>query len=129
VLAIEKGQVGRSYFLTGPTHTFVDSFAIAEAITGIPAPRFHASPMLLKALAAAVSLLEQIVPLPTLATAEGLRVVAGTTYIGSGARAVRELGWEARPLADGLRETLLHEMRLLGLSATAGRRSSPNAAR
>jgi nucleoside-diphosphate-sugar epimerase len=37
------------------------------------------------------------------------------TYIGSNARARRELGWTARPLRDGLTATLRHEMTLLGM--------------
>jgi nucleoside-diphosphate-sugar epimerase len=49
-------------------------------------------------------------------TAEGLRVLAGVTYFGSNAKARRELGYAPRSLADGLRVTLEHEMRELGIS-------------
>jgi len=42
-------------------------------------------------------------------------VIAGVTYLGNSAKARRELGFTARPLEDGLRETLLQEMRLLGM--------------
>ena len=38
--------------------------------------------------------------------AEGLRVLAGVTYLASSAKAERELGWSARPLADGLARVL-----------------------
>ncbi|HET8679291.1 MAG TPA: hypothetical protein VFM39_04170 [bacterium] len=41
--------------------------------------------------------------------------MAGVTYLGSNARAARELGFSARPLEEGLSETLTHEMRVLGL--------------
>lgn len=34
--------------------------------------------------------------------AEGLRALAGVTYLASSAKAQRELGFTARPLADGL---------------------------
>ena len=44
-----------------------------------------------------------------------LRVNAGVTYLGSSAKAERELGFRARPLEEGMRETVLHEMRLLGM--------------
>ena len=47
-------------------------------------------------------------------TAEYLRVHAGTTYIGSNAKARREFGYDPRPLHDGLAETLQHELQLLG---------------
>jgi nucleoside-diphosphate-sugar epimerase len=45
---------------------------------------------------------------------EGLRVIAGTTYLGSHEKARRELGFEPRALEIGLRETFEHEMRELG---------------
>ena len=47
--------------------------------------------------------------------AESLRVLAGVTYLGSNAKARRELGYAPRPLKEGLRETLAHEMSLLGM--------------
>jgi nucleoside-diphosphate-sugar epimerase len=58
-----------------------------------------------------------VVPLPQTYAAESLRVIAGTTYIASNEKAKRELGFAPRPLEEGLRETLLHEMRLLGMNA------------
>jgi len=44
-----------------------------------------------------------------------LRVTSGVTYLGDNAKARRELGFDPRPLEVGLRETLLHEMHLLGM--------------
>jgi nucleoside-diphosphate-sugar epimerase len=46
---------------------------------------------------------------------EGLRILAGATYIGSNAKARHELGYNPRSLKEGLTETLHHEMRLLGM--------------
>jgi dihydroflavonol-4-reductase len=43
-------------------------------------------------------------------SSEYLRVNAGVTYIGSSAKARRELGFEPSPLEEGLRETLAWEM-------------------
>jgi hypothetical protein len=45
-----------------------------------------------------------------------LRLMAGTTWIGSSAKAERELGFTARPLEEGLRQTIEHELRQLGMS-------------
>ena len=106
LLAMEKGRPGETYIVAGPPHTLIEAFAIAERITGIPAPRFHASPRLLRAIAA-------------VSRSERLRDVAGVTYLGSNAKARRELGFDPRPLEVGLRETLQHEMRLLGMTSTA----------
>ena len=53
---------------------------------------------------------------PTLApewTAEYTRVAAGATYLGSNARARRDLGYEPRSLEDGFREVLPEELRRL----------------
>jgi nucleoside-diphosphate-sugar epimerase len=59
---------------------------------------------------------ERAAPVPVTYTAGYLRVSAGVTYIGSNAKARRELGYDPRPLEGGLRETLLHEMALLGMT-------------
>jgi len=120
LLAMEKGRVGESYIIAGPAHTLTDAFALAERITGVPAPRIQAPPGALRAMAAVMGGVERLarvarVPLPEMYTAEGLRVIAGVTYLGNSAKARRELGFTARPLEDGLRETLLQEMRLLGV--------------
>lgn len=106
LLAMDKGEPGRTYFLTGPIHSLAEAFAIAEGVTGIKAPRFQASPALLRVLSSTASVLERIVRLPSGASSEALRVLAGVTYLGSAARAEQELGWHARSLEDGLRETL-----------------------
>ncbi len=115
ILAMERGTPGESYILAGPPHTFVEALAIAERITGVPAPRRHASPALFKSMAAVMGVVGAVVPLPPTYTREGLRVIAGVTYLGSNAKARRELGYEPRPLADGLAETLTAEMAALGM--------------
>jgi nucleoside-diphosphate-sugar epimerase len=102
LLAMEKGIPGESYIIAGPPHSLIEAFQVAERITGIRAPRMHLSPSLLRALA-------------RLVRSERLRDVAGVTYLGTNAKARRVLGFDARPLEAGLRDTLGHEMRLLGM--------------
>ncbi len=116
MLAMEKGQPGRNYFICGPIHTLVDAIDMAQTITGIPAPRIRVGPGMMRIMAASMSVIENVLPLPPSYTSEGMRVVAGVTYIGSNARARSELGWHPRPLRDGLMETLRHEMVLLGMT-------------
>lgn len=116
VLAMERGRVGRRYFLAGPVHTLVEALEMAESLTGVPAPKSRLPPAVLKGAAAAMQLVDPFIRLPPAATPEGLRVLAGVTYLGSSARAQAELGWRARPLRDGLAETLRHEMRGLGMT-------------
>lgn len=115
VLAMEKGQPGRNYFICGPAHTLVEALDIASEVTGLRAP-LSVPPILLSVSAPLVAPLEAILPLPTAYTAEGLRVIAGVTYIGDNSRAKRELGWTVRPLREGLAQTLRHEMQLLGMT-------------
>lgn len=119
VLAMEHGTPGESYIIAGPAHTLVEGLAVAERITGIPAPRIHPTPAMLKAMAACMEPLGAILPLPATYTAEGLRSVAGVTYLGTSAKAIRELGFEARPLEEGLRDTLQREMDRLGVRPRA----------
>lgn len=114
-LAMERGRPGRNYFLAGPVHTIADALALAESITGVPAPRLQVPRAAMQATASFVGLFDRWVPLPPEYTAEGLRVAGGVTYLGTGVRAERELGWKPRPLREGLTTTLMHEMRLLGM--------------
>lgn len=115
VLAMEKGKIGEEYIIAGPVHTLINALQIAERITGIPAPRIHPPPAMMKAMAAVMGIVGKVMPLPDSYTAEGLNAVAGVTYLGSNAKAKRELGYAPRPLEEGLRETLLEEMKLLSM--------------
>jgi len=116
IKALQTSRPGQTYIVAGPTHTLVEALAIAQEITGIPAPR-ALPPAAFAAMARLAGLVEPLVKLPDLYTSEGLRVLAGITYIGDAAKARRELGYHPRPLAEGLAETLRHEMRLLGMGA------------
>jgi nucleoside-diphosphate-sugar epimerase len=114
VLAMEKGSSGKSYIIAGEPHTTIEVFDLAASITGIPAPRIHLPALALKITAQLVRPLERLLPLPGTYTYEGLMSTAGATYLGSNARARRELGYQPRPLAEGLAETLRWEAEQLG---------------
>lgn len=92
-LAMERGRPGESYIIAGPPHTLADALRIAEDVTGVPAPRIHIPGLLLDALSA--------IPFVD----ESLRVI-GATYLGSNAKARRELGFDPRSLRDGFAEVL-----------------------
>ena len=74
-----------------------------------------AAPGMMKAMSKVMGVIEKVIPVPEDYSAEYLRISAGTTYIGDNAKARRELGYDPRPLREGLTETLHHEMRLLGM--------------
>jgi nucleoside-diphosphate-sugar epimerase/N-acetylglutamate synthase-like GNAT family acetyltransferase len=116
VLAMDQGRPGESYIIAGPPHTLEEALEIAEQITGIRPPWLRPPAVVLRVLAAAASAVERVVPLPQTYTGETLRIAAGATYLGSSEKAQQELGFRARPLEDGLRETLLHEMAVLGMA-------------
>jgi nucleoside-diphosphate-sugar epimerase len=120
LLAMEKGTVGQSYIVAGPTHTLVEAMTLAQRVTGVPVPR-QVSPEMLRALAAMMSIVEKVAPVPANYSAEYLRVAAGVTYIATSAKAQREWGYAPRPLEDGLPDTLRNEMRLLGMQAPVNR--------
>ena len=103
LLAMDRGRVGESYIVAGEPRTFVEVLEIAQRITGIPAPRLHPSRGLLRALAAITG-------------SQFLRA-APATYLGSNAKAKREIGLTHRPFEEGWRETLLAEKARLGVPA------------
>ncbi|MEA2641290.1 MAG: hypothetical protein QOF51_2684 [Chloroflexota bacterium] len=115
ILAMEHGQTGESYIIAGPPHTFVGALAIAQQVTGIPAPRLHPSPGMMRVAAALVEPLEPLIPVPEPYTGEALRASGGVTYLGTSSRAERELGFLARPLLRGFVATLGAEMAGLGI--------------
>ena len=115
ILALDRGRVGESYIVAGPPHSMIEALQIAERLTGIKAPSLHPPPAVMKAASALMGVVGAVVSLPPELTAEGLRVLAGVTYLGSNAKARRELGYDPRSLEDGLRGTLAHEMHLLGM--------------
>ncbi len=113
--AMDAGKPGESYLLTGPVHTFEEAFDLAASLAGKRKPLLHPGPMTMRAAAAMAGLIERWDIQPRVAS-ETLRLMAGTTWIGSSAKAERELGWSARPLDEGLRHTIEHELRQLGMA-------------
>jgi nucleoside-diphosphate-sugar epimerase len=110
LLAMERGTVGQSYMIPGPPATIYEVLKLAERITGVPAPRAQLPAGLIKGVAVVMGLVEGFVPVPDTMSSEYLRVAAGATYLGSNAKARRELGFNPRAIEDGLRETLLSEL-------------------
>lgn len=114
IQAMEKGAPGETYIITGPRHTFEEAFALVASLAKVRAPLLHPGRRMLRASAVLMDLLGRFVDLPPAFSPEGLRVLAGTTYFGSNEKAVRELGFTARPLEEGMAQTLEHELRALG---------------
>ena len=112
ILAMEKGLPGETYIIAGEACTFLNAFQLASHITGRRAPT--AVPhQIFKAISLLVKPFDSF--LPEIYTSEGMRVLGGVTYWGDNSKAKRFLGYDPRPLRDGLESTLRHEMSLLGM--------------
>ncbi len=112
ILAMEQGKAGETYIITGPRHTFEYAFDLAASIARVRAPLFHPGPHMMRAMAAATTVIGRFITMPPALTPEALRVIAGTTYFGSNEKAVRELGFAPRPLEEGMAQTIEHAQRL-----------------
>jgi dihydroflavonol-4-reductase len=98
VAALDKGEVGERYILSGPRVTLDHAIALAASLNGKRPPRLHVPNGLLRFVAPAGRLLGQR-NLP-----EVVRSAAGVTYWASAAKAERELGFHARDLETGFRD-------------------------
>ena len=106
ILAMERGRPGESYIIAGPCHEVRHVLSMLAQLSGVPLPRLVMPPSALKALAIFMGAVDRVHPVPSNRHPESLRVVAGVTYLGSNAKATRELGLEMRPIEQGLRESL-----------------------
>lgn len=110
ILAMERGKVGESYFLTGPRHTLIEVFELAARIVGRDAPGVHVPPGLLRGLARVLTPVSRHVPLPNQYHPETFRSVAGVTATGDNHKAREQLGFDPRSLADGYPEYVQWQM-------------------
>lgn len=112
ILAMERGVIGETYIIAGEAGTYQEAFQIASHITGKDVPSVVPY-QLLKVMSYLVKPLDRF--MPETYTSEALRVLAGVTYWGDNSKAKRFLGYNPRPLTEGLESTLKHEMSLLGM--------------
>jgi nucleoside-diphosphate-sugar epimerase len=110
MLAMEKGKIGETYIIAGEPYKVADAFRLASQMTAKRAP-MTVPYQIMKTLSILVKPLDKF--LPEAYTSEGLRVIAGVTYLGDNSKARRELGYSPRPFREGWGETLRHEMKLL----------------
>jgi len=112
ILAMKKGKVGESYIICGERYETLEAFKLAAKVSGKRAPA-AVPPATMKVMSVLVKPFDSI--MPDEYTSEGLRIIAGVTYIGDNSKARRELGYNPRPVSEGWVETVRHEMKLLGM--------------
>ena len=104
ILAAEKGKIGESYLLTGPSVPLGEMVDFWAYLLGRSRPAVRVSGKFIQPFAPIASAVESVVPLPSFYSGE-TAAMAGTTFIGRSDKAKRELGWETRPLQSGMLET------------------------
>ncbi len=114
ILAMEKGAAGETYIIAGEPQPMRDVIELIAARAGVNPPPIKASPGMMKTMSSVMSVLERFLPLPETMRSETMRVIAGSTYIGSNAKARRELGYNPRPVSAGLPDVIEHELKVLG---------------
>lgn len=97
--ALDRGKVGRSYVLSGPTTRLRDAIAMAAGLAGRKPPALRVPTRLIRAF----SRVGRVIGQPNLA--EVLSASAGVTYWASAARANEELDWTPRDIETGFRDT------------------------
>jgi nucleoside-diphosphate-sugar epimerase len=113
ILAMDAATTGETYIIAGPSATLLEGMQLAAEVAGRRAP-IGVPAGAMRSMAPVSGYLGRFLPLPAEYSAEGLRVIAGPTYLGSNAKARRELGYAPRPLEVGWAETVRHEMATMG---------------
>ena len=114
ILAMQKGAVGETYMICGEPYGLAEAYDLAAELTGRKPPA-KLPPGLVRFVSGLMSAAGKIIPLPEAYSGESLRVAAGVTYLGDNSKARHALGYDPRPLREGLKQTLDHEMRALGM--------------
>ena len=104
VLAMERGVPGESYMLAGPVAALADALSLAARLAATARPRVMPRAGT-RSAAALLGAVERIATIPGVPAAETMRA-ALATYLGSPAKAERDLGWTCRALEDGMALTV-----------------------
>lgn len=106
LLAMERGEPGETYMLAGDRGTLADLLQTAARIAGTKGPRLVPAGAI-RVAEKVMTQVAKVLPVPPLYHPETLR--AGlATYLGTRAKAERDLGWHPRPIEQGLTETVAH---------------------
>jgi nucleoside-diphosphate-sugar epimerase len=111
LLALDKGEPGETYVISGPESTVREAIQTVADLTGRKAPK-HAIPVpLMKAMTPIGPLVGRLMGQPP-NLRELIASADGVTFWASHEKATRELGYQPRGLEQGLRQTLEAEGRM-----------------
>lgn len=105
VLAHDKGRIGESYNLAGPKSTMGELVDKTAALSGRKPPRITMPPVLMKLAIPIGPVIGKLMGFPP-NLSELIRTSDGVTFWMTDDKARRELGYQARDLDSGLRQTL-----------------------
>jgi nucleoside-diphosphate-sugar epimerase len=111
LLALDRGEAGQTYVLSGPATTMREAIGVVAQLTGRRPPRGTLPTWVLKALVPVGPLVGRAMGQPP-NLRELIASADGVTFWASYDKAARELGYAPRDLEQGLRETLEAEGRL-----------------
>ncbi|MCU0284611.1 MAG: NAD-dependent epimerase/dehydratase family protein [Candidatus Nanopelagicales bacterium] len=111
--AMDRGRPGEAYNISGESRTLVEAVRMAGEVAERRTPLVVPA-RAVRAMAPLAAGLGRVLPLPDELTGESLRVSSGPTYLGSNAKARRELGFAPRPFEVGWPPVVLHELAGLG---------------
>jgi dihydroflavonol-4-reductase len=103
--ALARGRIGERYILGGDNVPLASMLGDIAGLAGRRAPRWKLPRAPLYPLAAAAELMARVTSRAPLLTRDGLRMSEHRMYFTS-AKAARELGYRARPYAEGLRDAV-----------------------
>jgi dihydroflavonol-4-reductase len=105
LLALDKGELGETYVISGPVTTMREAIETVAAATGRKAPKRAMPTWMLKAMTPVGPLVGKLMGQPP-NLRELISSADGVTFWASYEKAARELGYAPRGLEQGLRQTL-----------------------
>jgi dihydroflavonol-4-reductase len=105
VLALERGRVGESYILGGQNATLEQMLGVIAPLAGRRSPRIRLPRRLLFPLAYATQAVARLTGREPLLTVDALKMAKYRMFFRS-AKAERELGYSARPYAQGVADAV-----------------------
>ncbi len=118
ILALDRGDPGQTYILSGPATTVREAIGVVADATGRKTPRYAIPTPLMKALTPIGPLVGKIMGQPP-NLRELISSADGVTFWASYEKASDELGYAPRGLREGLRQTLAAEGKLPAAATAA----------
>jgi len=105
LLAFDKGKIGERYILGGQNATLSDILAVVAGEMGRKAPKIKIPRGAIVPLAVAAEMVARRTGKEPFVTLDGLRMSKNRMFF-TAAKAERELGYKARPYAEGIKDAI-----------------------